>query len=210
MSLNKIYETVVFITFLYSIYLLIYRKKSRQQFYLYIYLFTVLLIDILPVNFPQLIKTSRNLLFTTYIIFSIIYFGFVYHQNITARNFRILNCIILSVLVIINFWNFRYFSILQISFIPMISLPMSFIYLSISWYIFKLKNVNESKITEDLIFWISSGILIWSVFFIFRAIPMYFLQENDPELLSLVITAFSIINIITYLLFLIGLIRIKI
>jgi hypothetical protein len=209
MSLNKIYEIVVLITFLYSIYLLLFKKKSKEQFYLYLYLLIVILVDIVPVNFPNIIKINRNLLFVGYIIFSLLFFSNLYQKNISNRNFKVLNFIIIISLIILNINSFQFENKDKINFIPIISLPILFIYLSISWYLFKLKNVNEAKITDDFLFWISSGILIWSVFFIFRAIPMYFLQDNDPKLLSLVITVFSVVNIIMYILFLIGLIFIK-
>ncbi|WP_326982015.1 hypothetical protein VUJ46_17655 [Chryseobacterium sp. MYb264] len=97
----------------------------------------------------------------------------------------------------------------RLNLVPMASLPILFIFESLLWYYHKLKNINEYKITDDFLFWISSGLLIWSVFFIFRAIPMYFLQDNDPNLLSFVIDAFSVVNILTYLLFLIELIFMK-
>lgn len=208
MSLNRIYEIVVLITFLYSIYL-VFKKKSKQQFYLYLYLLVVILVDIIPVNFPNLIKNIRNLLFLGYIIFSILFFGTLYQKNIPNRNFKIINLIIVFSFVILNIMNLKFENTHKINFIPIISLPILFIYLSMSWYLFKLRNVSEAKITYDPLFWISSGILVWSVFFIFRAIPMYFLQNNDPGLLSLVITAFSVVNISMYILFFVGLIYIK-
>ncbi len=208
MSLSKIYEIVVLITFLYSICLL-FKKKSKQQFYLYLYLLIVILVDIIPVNFSNLIKLNRNKLFIGYILFSLVYFGIIYQKNIRNRIFKILNLVLLIFLIILNLYNFQFEDSQKINFTPIISLPTLFIFLSISWYLFKLKNINEDRIIDDFLFWISSGILIWSVFFIFRAIPMYFLQDNDPELLSLVITAFSVVNIIMYILFLIGLIFIN-
>jgi len=209
MSLTKIYEIVVFITFLYSIYLFVFKKKLKEQFYLFLYLLIVILVDIIPVNIQYLKKCDRIFLFIVYILFSILYFGIIYHKSIVNKSFRILNFILLIFLIFLNIYKFQDQNIEKINFIPIISLPILFIYLSISWYLFKLKNVDETKITDSFLFWISSGILIWSVFFIFRAIPMYFLQENDPRLLSFVIAAFSVVNIVTYLLFLIGLINIK-
>lgn len=208
MSLNRVYEIVVVSTFLFSIYLL-FKKKTKQQFYIYLYLLVVILVDIIPVNFPQIIKINRNILFIGYIIFSLLYFGIIYQKSIESRNFRILNFILLFILIILNIYTFQFKSTDRINFIPIVSLPLLFVYLSISWYLFKLKNVDEARITNDFLFWISSGILIWSVFFIFRAIPMYFLQYNDPRLLGLIITIFSVVNIIMYILFFIGLIFIK-
>ena len=209
MSLNKIYEVVVLISFLYSIYLWIVKAKSKQQFYFYIYLLFVILVDIIPVNFPYLIKFNRNILFVGYIFFSMAYFGIIYYKNIGNNSFKILNIIILVSLIFLNICQSQKQDVETLGFIPVISLPVLFIFFSMSWYLFKLQNVNEKRITHSFLFWISSGLLIWSVFFIFRAIPMYFLQENDPRLLSFLITTFSVVNIITYLLFFIGLIFVK-
>jgi hypothetical protein len=209
MSMNIFYEGVVIATFLYSMYLLVFKRFTHQQSYLFIYLLAVIVIDIIPVNYPDSILINRNTLFLGYILFSLIYFGCIYHIKIKNRTFRFLNYVIIISILILNMYSFEFDDNEKINLIAIISLPIVFIYESIFWYLFKLKNIDEDKITDDFFFWISSGILIWSVFFVFRAIPMYFLQDNDPQLLSLVITAFSVVNTIMYILFLIGLIFIK-
>ncbi|KFF27799.1 hypothetical protein SAMN02787073_1129 [Chryseobacterium vrystaatense] len=206
MILNSIYEIVVLISFLYSLYILIIKKKSKQQFYFFLYLLMVILIDILPVNLYRMITFNRNLLFTAYIILSIIYFGLIYYRSIEGKIFRILNLVFSVTLIFFIFYKSQIKNVEKLEFVSLISLPVFFIFLSISWYVFKLKNVNEKTIVSDFLFWISSAILIWSVVFIFRAIPMYFLQENDAGLLNFLISVFSIVNIVTYSLFLIGLI----
>lgn len=190
-------------------YLWIFKSKSKQQFYFFIYLLLVILVDIIPVHFPKIIGFNRNILFTGYIILSIMYFGIIYHQNISSKIFRIFNVVLIIILVFLNMFQFNIPKMERLNLVPMASLPILFIFESLLWYYHKLKNINEYKITDDFLFWISSGLLIWSVFFIFRAIPMYFLQDNDPNLLSFVIDAFSVVNILTYLLFLIELIFMK-
>lgn len=209
MLLNRTYEIVALITFIYSIYLWIFKRKAKQQLYFFLYLLLVIGVDIIPVNFPCLIKFNRNILFVGYIIFSILYFGILYHQKIKNGFFRILILLIIITLIVLNVYKFNIKNIEQLDFISIISLPILLIFNSISWYWYKLRKADESKIIDDFLFWVSCGILIWSVFFIFRAIPMYFLQENDSQLLNFIINSFSVVNIITYLFFLIGLIFIK-
>ncbi|SMP19562.1 hypothetical protein SAMN06264346_105146 [Chryseobacterium profundimaris] len=209
MSINVIYESVVISAFLYSIYLLIFKRFAKQQSYLYIYLLVVIMVDIIPVNYSDSFPINRNTLFLAYILFSLLYFGSIYHIKIKSGRFRFLNLALVISLLILNIYGNTFDNDGRINFIAIVSLPMLFLYESISWYLFKLENIDENKIMDDLFFWISSGILTWSVFFIFRAIPMYFLQDNDPQLLNLVITAFSVVNTIMYILFLIGLIFIK-
>jgi len=209
MPLNRIYEIVVLISFLYSMYLWIRKRKSKQQFYIFLYLLLVIGVDIIPVNFPYLLKFDRNILFAGYIVLSILYFGILYLLKVENKIFRIFNIFVITVLVLLNIYKFNNEQVEQLNFIPIISLPVLFIFNSVFWYLYKLKKVDESRITDDFLFWISSGLIIWSVFFIFRAIPMYFLQKNDPRLLDFVISAFTIVNIVTYLLFLLGLILMK-
>lgn len=205
MSLNRIYELVVLICFMYSVYLWIYKRRSKQQFYFFLYLLLTIGVDIIPVNLSSWIEFDRNILFLGYIVLSLIYFSVIYFRNIHYQVFKIFIICCSSLLIILNFIEFQ-MDIKQLSFISIISLPVLFIFLSISWLMYKLKNVDDKSITESFLFWISSGILIWSVFFIFRAIPMYFLQKNDSQLLSFLTMTFSIVNVMVYLLFLIGLI----
>lgn len=209
MSINVIYESVVISAFLYSIYLLIFKRFAKQQSYLYIYLLVVIVVDIIPVNYSDSIPINRNTLFLAYILFSLLYFGSIYYIKIKSRRFRFLNLVLVISLLMLNIYDYTFDNNGRINLIAIISLPILFLYESTSWYLFKLDNIDENKIMDDLFFWISSGILTWSVFFIFRAIPMYFLQDNDPQLLNLVIMAFSVVNTIMYILFLIGLIFIK-
>lgn len=206
MILNLIYEIVVLISFFYSLYVGLIKNKSKQQFYFFLYLLMVILIDIIPVNMHTLVAFNRNLLFTVYIILSILYFGCIYQMSIKNKVFRVLNFLLSITLIFFIFYKSQIQNVEKLEFISIISLPVFFIFISISWYIFKLKNVNEKTIVSDFLFWISSAILIWSVVFIFRAIPMYFLQENDSGLLNFLISVFSLINIVTYLLILVGLI----
>lgn len=205
MSLNRIYEIVVLICFMYSIYLWIYRRRSKQQFYFFLYLLLIIGVDIIPVNLSSWIEFDRNILFLGYIVLSLLYFSAIYFRSIHYRFFRISIICFSSLLIIFNLIEFQ-MDIKQLSFISIISLPVLFIFLSISWFMYKLKNVDDKSITENFLFWISSGVLIWSVFFIFRAIPMYFLQKYDSQLLSVLTITFSIVNVMIYLLFLIGLI----
>lgn len=205
MSLNRIYEVVVLICFMYSVYLWICKRRSKQQFYFFLYLLLTIGVDIIPVNLSSWIEFDRNILFLGYIVLSLLYFSVIYFRNIHYQVFKIFIICFSSLLIILNFIEFQ-MDIKQLSFISIISLPVLFIFLSISWFMYKLKNVDDKSITESFLFWISSGILIWSVFFIFRAIPMYFLQKNDSQLLSFLTMTFSIVNVMIYLLFLIGLI----
>lgn len=76
----------------------------------------------------------------------------IYQKNIENRSFKFLNCILLIVLIILNIYTFKFKNKETINIVPIISLPILFVYLSISWYLIKLKNVDEVRITDDFYF----------------------------------------------------------
>jgi hypothetical protein len=60
---------------------------------------------------------------------------------------------------------------------------------------------DENKITDDPAFWISTALLMWSCFFIFRVTPMFFFAENDYEFLQFLKAGQNVINIFMYAMF---------
>ena len=80
-----------------------------------------------------------------------------------------------------------------------------FIINSLFWFYQKLNSFDSEKIIEDPHFWVSSGLLPWSVFFIFRVVPMYLFNDIDKGFLHVLKIVLNIINIIMYSMFYIAL-----
>lgn len=78
---------------------------------------------------------------------------------------------------------------------------------SILWFYNKIIRIDGDEIYNDPTFWISSALLIWSSFAIFRCIPMYYFFYNDKEFSEMIKSNFDVINILMYTLFYIALIK---
>ncbi|WP_143736260.1 hypothetical protein [Moheibacter sediminis] len=75
------------------------------------------------------------------------------------------------------------------------------------WFYQKINSNDTQKITEDPSFWISTGLLLWSVFSIFRIVPMFLLSNIDEEFHEFLRMVMYIVNIIMYGMFYIALLK---
>jgi hypothetical protein len=82
-----------------------------------------------------------------------------------------------------------------------------YIFNAMMWFYQKLKLPVKDKITNDPNFWISTALLFWSTYMIFRFTPMYLFHKEDQFFLDLLINISSIVNITMYSLFFIGLLK---
>ncbi len=142
-------------------------------------------------------------LFNYYSIFLIIFFN-IYYAKIFPRKLRVFfRCVLIAILayiiLFIKFYSENYENTLGIL------VCFYFIINVLVWFFIRLKNFDEIKILDDPHFWVSCGLLFWSIFFIFRSIPMFFLRDNDPGLLQILKVMQYCVNIIMYGLFYIAL-----
>ena len=194
MYLVPIYLLLLFLCLAFSIY----KKKARQNF-LWLYFVIVFIVEFIKI---KVLKNSSSVIYTyisiTYILYFIIYY---WKQK--------LNKIILILIFIISFIIYIYIILNNNSTdypTPIgIIMSLSYILLALLWYIHQLQNVDTIRILKKQAFWVSSSLLIWSVFFIFRSIPMYWLNIHDYDFLIQINFGFQIITIFSYLLFLRGL-----
>lgn len=77
-----------------------------------------------------------------------------------------------------------------------------YILFALLWFLAQLTNVDEISLLKKQAFWISVSLLIWSVFFLFRLIPMYWLNSNDIKFLIQINTAYQVLTILCYVIFL--------
>jgi hypothetical protein len=85
-----------------------------------------------------------------------------------------------------------------------VTLALFYIILSLSWLFNEVRNVDEDFIAKKQVFWVSSAILLWSVFFLFRIVPMYWLEKNDLAFLIMLDKIFRIAVTVTYIIFIIA------
>jgi len=184
--------------YLYYIYIVIIaicllRSIARKDI-LSIYFTTVLLVDLYMYFLFK--KTEWNI-HPYAMIFYICFF--IYYYRALFNNRRIYYLVLFSIVLIglsLVFSSDNPYST------PLIVL-MSVVYviLPLSWFIKEIITVDEQKITDKQRFWVSTGLLFWIVFFIFKMIPLYFFNKQDLEFLLVLDNIYQIATIISYLIF---------
>lgn len=203
--MNYIYEIILLLTLLKSIVLA--RKFNLfSQNYLFVYLLITFLVEILS----QIIllinpKSEYSFQYDVYCVFCILFFWFFYSKSFQKNLRQKVN--LLSSTLIISTLLFSLFPEQSLSFLLMTALPIFYILYSMLWFLQKITLTSEDMITDDPIFWISSALLLWSCFFIFRVIPRNLLNIEDKEFLILLRGFLHVINCIMYILFFKALIK---
>ncbi|BEV05641.1 MULTISPECIES: hypothetical protein [Chryseobacterium] len=174
---------------------------------LFFYLFVTVLVEgysfvVDKIDESILIGLQYNL----YLMFVTVFFYFFYSKSFYSKIPKALSKISLLIcqLFIIFFTKF-----LGLDFDEKIAIAaMLFLIVhSIIWYCNKLFSVDDDKIFNDPNFWISSGLLLWSCFGIFRCLPMYYFYNHDKEFSNFIKSNFDVVNIILYLLIFISLFK---
>ncbi|MFV0604959.1 MAG: hypothetical protein ACK5NK_03865 [Niabella sp.] len=203
--LSNIYNIVVLVAFLYSLYLAIKEKSAAKQYYFFIYLMAVVIADIILPNISKLLKIHSNTSLMVFMYFAILYFSYFTYFNVKNKKIRyiIIAATIIAVIACL------YFSLNNIGnqfpLGTLLSFPILYILLGLLWFYDTLQFVSEEKITRKMAFWVHAAQLIWAAFFIFRAVPMYVLNNADPSFFKLIYNIFSFVNIFTFLLYIKGL-----
>jgi len=200
--LIKIYYIVFFATVLKS--LMVLRKETFfSQNLLFIFLLSNFCVDF----FSEInIIESKAIQYNYLNVFNISFFIYFYYREIKSK----LLVVLISVNTIICIYftsHFFYFDKYNLSLAILYCLAnISYV---LYWIKEKLNNVSDDKITNEPLFWISISLLFWSCFFVFRIIPMYLLDEEDKDFLKLLKDILSLVNILVYILFYIGISKYK-
>lgn len=205
MFLQIIYLTILFIDVVKAI-VLAGRKNISSQGYLLIYLLVSFLLDLYGHYKLYLGERDFAYLFNYYSIFLIVFF-FLYYSKILPKFKKIYWYSLVIMLVYISFFTKFYGQ----DYDNRLAILVCFYFITntLVWFYERLKNFDDRKITDDPHFWVSCGLMLWSIFFIFRAILMFFLQEEDPDFLEILKSTQYVVNIIMYSLFYMALRKIE-
>lgn len=175
----------------------ILNKVSRQNL-LYIYFSLVVIIEIgfYLRSLPTVIYNASPLL---YISFFTYYFGNQKNSNkkiiYAIGSIAFTFCLYLYVIE-----GFEKYSIQAGT-----AMNLVYIFFALQWLFNQLKYVDENSLLKKQAFWFSTSLLIWSVIFLFRLIPMYWLDIHDNHFLRQINLGYQITTILSYCLFLKGL-----
>ena len=193
--LKVIYFVTIYLCFLVSLY---YRKGNGKL--LFWYFLIVCTIETLPFFFDM----DKNWIYCYVTLVYIAFFSYYYSKYLKKYSKYIfllgfLACVVCLYLIQNSKQGF-----------PVglgVTLALFYISLSLSWFFNEIKNVDEDFIFKKQVFWVSSALLFWSVFFLFRILPMYWLETNDLQFLIMISNIFFIANILSYLMFIVALTR---
>jgi len=192
--LDIVYYIIIVTSFIVSI---AYKNLWKQLFWLY---FGITIITEILFTIKAGFITAR--MYNYLDLFCIVYFGYIYSKETNDRYIikvvTLLSFILGGIFILISKTNY--------SIITGYLYCIFLIFISLFWFYKKISTKNqEENILNLYFFWISSSLLLWATFYIFRMYPMYFFDKKDPEFLKEISKVFTMINIITYSLFLRGL-----
>jgi hypothetical protein len=188
--LDIVYYIIIVTSFIVSI---AYKNLWKQLFWLY---FGITIIVEILFTIKASFITAR--LYNYLDLFCIAYFGFIYSKEIN-NNYIIK--IVSSTFIVLG-GIFIYFSKTNYSIITGYLYCIFLIFIALYWLYNKIANKGtEDNILDLGFFWLSSSLLFWAVFYIFRMFPMYYFNKTDSKFLEEISKVFTLTNIATYLLF---------
>lgn len=175
------------------------KYSLRAQNYLAFYLIITLYLEIFGIIKTHLKQFDFAIYFNVYAIFCVLFFGIYFFQIYIGIFKRIGIFVSLFLLLYLLF----FVDFLSQQFLPQLGILVALFYIfsAILWFFQKLKLPVQDKITSDPNFWISTALLFWSTYIIFRFTPMYLFQKEDQVFLSILRKIGSVVNLIMYALF---------
>jgi len=152
------------------------------------------------------LEDDRVLSSSLYIVFSFLYFSFFYFESVGF--FRIKQFILglffttalVSLFLILTSTYSTYNQLL------ILALCVYLICLVLIYFIDMILHPRELQLKYEFSFWVSTGILIWSITLIFNIGSIYYLSIADVFFLEKLQAAFFIINVLVYLIYFYGMI----
>ncbi len=203
MIIGIIYKFVLLLVTIKSYNLSRELNLSAQNF-LFIYLCVSICIEVISFSVYIIHPDSKNgLLYNLYNIFSILFFYFYFSKKLKS-NFRRLASF--TTIISLSYIIF-YTSFFSMDYDKNIGITLLSFYLinSLLWFYQKISFFDERRIADDPAFWISTSLLMWSCFFLFRVTPMFYFAKEDKEFLEFLKVGQNIINIVMYIMFYISL-----
>lgn len=206
-NLSNIYDIVVTITMLYSLYLLFWKKYKKRQRHFYLYITIIFLIDTVGISIGRkYFEIDQFYFYFPLFIFTISYFAYFFGKDYKDKvNKTILYLLTFIAFILLFVFQIKNDKLLVISTTTILVVILYQLILCLQWFWYIVNHADEQNIIHKQAFWVSCALLIWSTFALFRMYPMYDLIKIDSAFLATIIDFFQVVNIITYLLYIRGL-----
>lgn len=175
------------------------KYSLSAQNYLVFYLIITLSLEIFGIIKTYLKQFDFAVYFNLYAVFCVLFFG-IYFSRIFIGMFKKIG---ISVSLLLLIYILFFVDFLSKKFLPQLGILVALFYIfsSILWFYQKLQLPVQGKITNDPNFWISTALLFWSTYIIFRFTPMYLFEKEDQFFLNFLRKIGYIVNLIMYVLF---------
>ena len=207
LSLLFVYINFVIISFslIYSMYLLLKKNIGYKQKYFFVYLIIVFITEILGYILRKNFGVNYFYFYFPGVILNVLYFGLFYcieFRNLSFKRFTIF--LTVFSLVGIVFFQYNDGTLMIASNVYLIVVFFDLI-MALMWFYQIINNIDDTLITHKQAFWVSTGLLLWSIFNLFRLYPIYFLYKSDNELSQILMVVTNFVTVISYLMYLKGL-----
>lgn len=175
------------------------RRKSDRH-HIFIYFLIVAVVETLPL----IVTLELNRIYSVASFFYIAYFTYYYAKEMQNKKYFIYALgLFIAVIGSVFMVNSNY------SFAIGLGVAVAFFYiiLALYWLFEQITNVQDIFILKKQAFWLSSGLLFWSIIFLFKITLMYWLEANDYAFLIILDKIFKVSVLITYVFFLIAITR---
>ena len=204
--LDYIYNIVVILAMIYSLYLWVKKGYTAKQKYFFVYLVIVFIVDVIGFEYiRKAFNIHQTYLFFPFIIFSILYFRYFYVQEYkTKKDHYFLNTIS-AISIGMSFYYQFSIGFPQFNNNTFLMMILFFLLASLQWFLYIIRFVDEQNITVKQSFWVSFGILFWSIFALFRLYLGTWLYSYNQDIFSVINLLFNVFNIVMYIFFIKGL-----
>ena len=204
--LDYIYNIVVILAMIYSLYLWVKKGYTAKQKYFFVYLVIVFIVDVIGFEYiRKAFNIHQTYLFFPFIIFSILYFRYFYVQEYkTKKDHYFLNTIS-AISIGMSFYFQFSIGFPQFNNNVFLMMILFFLLASLQWFLYIIRFVDEQNITVKQSFWVSFALLFWSIFALFRMYLGTWLYNYNQDIFNVINFLFSICNIMMYSFFIKGL-----
>ena len=194
------YIPMIYLIMIYLCLIISFLRRKSDRHHIYIYFLIVAVVETLPL----IVTLELNRIYSIASFFYIAYFTYYYAKEMQNKKYFIYALgLFIAVIGSVFMVNSNY------SFAIGLGVAVAFFYiiLALYWLFEQITNVQDIFILKKQAFWLSSGLLFWSIIFLFKITLMYWLEANDYAFLIILDKIFKVSVLITYVFFLIAITR---
>lgn len=200
MYLLKNIYTILLLVSLIVTFFVDYKKTN----YFFIYILLGVCYEFIYIYFIEGIFYSRY----GYEILSILYFGFFFNKSVSNSTIKKITLGVFLITLTILFFFLSKFSFKMYNQGLSLLICIYSIILALLYYIDMIIKPRDIPLRYEFPFWVSLGLLIWSILLIFNIGSIYYLNHTDPSFLKILQIGFYATNIVVYVIYLYGMISI--